>query len=240
MKKLELEVWSDVVCPWCFVGKRRLEKALAALETVAHASVVWRAFELDPSAPAVHPAEPTHHERLAKKYGLSPAQAEQMLKRMESVGAQEDIAFDFAKLRSGNSFDAHRLLCLARERGLQNELKERLFKAYFTEGASIGDHQVLTSLGVEVGLDPDEVSGVLESDDFASEVRTEERTAMQLGVRGVPFFVIANKYGVSGAQPVEVLVEVLERALGEASEESPVDGQTDGSSSTLCTPAGCD
>lgn len=212
MKTLKLDVWSDIACPWCYVGKRRLE---AALEDFPHrdaVTVTWHSFELDPSAPSVQPASPSHAERLAKKYGRTVAHAQGMIDDLTKVAAADGLDVRFDRVRSGNTFDAHRVLHLAKAKGLQGALKERLLRAYFTEGEVIGDREVLSRLAAEVGLDADEVSAMLASDRFADDVRADERNARDIGITGVPFFAVAERYGVSGAQPAEVLLEVLTTA----------------------------
>ena len=215
MTQLRLDVWSDIVCPWCWVGKRRLE---TALEQFAHrdaVEVVWRAFELDPGALAVRPAGENHAERLAKKYGMSRAQAEQSIKRLTDMGAIEGLDFRFDRVRSGNTFDGHRLIHLGRERGVQDAVKERLMRAYFTEGEPIGDRAALARLGVETGLDPVEVAELLHGDTYAAEVRADEKQAARLGIHGVPCFVLAGRYAVEGAQPAAVILGALEKAWAE-------------------------
>lgn len=239
MKGLEINVWSDVACPWCYVGKRRLEAALAELGDSAERRVHWRAFQLDPSAPARYPQSPSYRERLARKYGLAEAEASRMLERMQSVGRSEGIAFDFEKIQGGNTFDAHRLLCFAHEQGLQDALKERLLRAYFSEGVAIGDPQELLVLAAGVGLDVDRAGAVLASREYASEVSQQQQAARQLGVHGVPYFVI-GRYGISGAQPPEMLLEVLERALEEAPEAPGENASRAGDEGSMCAPEGCD
>lgn len=222
MKTLAIDIWSDVACPWCYVGKRRFEAALARFAHADAVEVTWRAFELDPRAPrgdaAARDARP-YAARLAAKYGTSEARAEQMLRSMTTTAAAEGIEMDFAAIRPGNTFDAHRVLQLARRRGLGDAAEERLFAAYFTEGKAIDDRAVLLELAAELGLDRDEVGAMLASDELAAEVRAEERDAQALGIHGVPFFAIGapegRRYGISGAQPPEVLLEVLERAWDE-------------------------
>lgn len=207
---LKVDIWSDIACPWCYVGKRRFESALAQFSGRAEVSVVWRAFELDPAAPRVRDKS-SYAARLAKKYGVPVARAEAMIDHMTNVAAAEGLDFHFERIQSGNTFDAHRLLHLAGERGKQDALKERLLLAYFTEGEAIGEEQTLIRLASEVGLDSDEVAATLASDALAREVRADEDQAGALGITGVPFFVFAGRYGVSGAQPPELLLRVLER-----------------------------
>ena len=214
METLRIDIWSDIACPWCYVGKRRLEAALG-LDGAPRVELVWRSFELDPAAPKVAPADPPYTERLAKKYGTSPERAGDMIQRMSQVAATDGIDMRFDRIRPGNTFDAHRLVHLAKSRGLQDAMKERLFRAYLTEGEAIGDPAVLERLGAEVGLDPQDIRDLLGSDRYAADVRGDETQARELGITGVPFFVIGGKYGISGAQSADVLASALQRAHAE-------------------------
>ena len=207
---LNVEIWSDIACPWCYVGKRRFEAALAGFEHRDEVAVTWRSFELDPSAPREREVEGATH--LAQKYGTSREQALAMQARMTEVAAGDGLEFRFDLARGGNTFDAHRLLHLAAAHGAQDAMKERLMRAYLTEGEVIGDPAVLERLGAEAGLPEDEVRDLLAGDRFAEEVRDDERTAASLGIGAVPFFVVDRKIGASGAQPPEVLGELLRRA----------------------------
>ena len=153
MKKLAVEVWSDIACPWCYVGKRRLEAALARFEHRDHVEVTWRAFELDPSAPKVRDPQP-YAERLAAKYRTPVPRAEAMIRQMTATAAADGLDFRFDRIRPGNTFDAHRVLHLAGERGQQDLVKERFLRAYLTEGEPIGDRETLVRLAAEAGLDP--------------------------------------------------------------------------------------
>jgi predicted DsbA family dithiol-disulfide isomerase len=211
---LTVEIWSDVVCPWCYIGKRRFEAALEAFEHRDEVTVMWRSFELDPAAPTS--VEGTATERLAAKYGMSLERAEGLHKEMTERAAAEGLDFRFDLARGGNTFDAHRLIHLAATYGHQAAAKERLMRAYFTEGAAISDPETLIGLMAEVGVDADEARDVLVTDRFAEDVREDEQLAAQLGIQGVPFFVIDRRFGVSGAQPPEALVQALERAWEEA------------------------
>ncbi len=212
---LTIDIWSDVVCPWCYVGKRRLEKALGKLGQKAE--IRWHSFELDPSAPPLRTGDYAGH--LAKKYGRSLAQAQQMLQQMTATAAAEGLSFDFGRAKGGNTFDAHRLLHLGAELGKQNELEERLFKATFTDGEPIGDRDALARLAAEVGIDEERARATLLSDEFADAVRADEANASELGITGVPFFVFGQKYAVSGAQPPDVLAQIIERTLAEQKPE---------------------
>ena len=182
MKKLRVDVWSDVVCPWCYIGKRRLEGALARFAHREEVEVVWRAFELDPGSPKV--VEGDLVERIARKYGRTRAQTEEMMRHITGLAAAEGLAFDLERSRSGNTFDAHRVIHLGSERGLQDAVKERLFRGYMEERESIGDPEVLVRLGAEAGLDPDEVRAVLASDRYAREVRRRKRRRASSGSAG--------------------------------------------------------
>jgi predicted DsbA family dithiol-disulfide isomerase len=211
---MEVEIWADVVCPWCYLGKRHFEQALEAFEHADKVQVVYRSFELDPTAPR-GVTTPTV-ELLANKYGMSPDQARQAQRQMEERATADGLTFRMDSLRSGNTRDAHRLLHLAKATGRQDELMERLQRAYFTEQDSIFDHDALTRLAVEAGLDPDEVADVLASDRYADHVDTDQAMAASLGATGVPLFVIDRRYGISGAQPADTITGVLERAWSEA------------------------
>lgn len=207
---MKLEIWSDVVCPWCYVGKRNLEAALAQFPHAGSVEIVWRSYELDPSAPRVR--EGDYETRLSRKYGTTVDQARMMIARIVDAGAGAGLDMRFDLVRGGNTFDAHRLLHLAREHGLQDVTEERFFAATFTEGATIGEVDTLARLGVEAGLPEGEVDDVLRSDRYAADVRADETEAAALEVTGVPFFVADRRYAVSGAQAPDVMLHLLERA----------------------------
>jgi predicted DsbA family dithiol-disulfide isomerase len=209
---VKVEVWSDVVCPWCYVGKRRLEAAVERFG--GEVEVEFKSFELDPSAPRVQEGTATEH--LQAKYGWSDEQVKAMQARIKGIGEGEGLDLKVEDTRRGNSFDAHRLLHLAKERGVQPELKERLMHAYFTESEPIGEREVLQRVAVDAGLDADEVAEVLASERYVDAVLADEQLAGQIGINGVPFFVIDGRYAVSGAQPAELLLQALETASREA------------------------
>jgi len=210
---MQVEIWSDVVCPWCYLGKRYFEQALERFPHRDEVEVIYRSFELDPSAPP-GVTTPTA-ETLASKYGLGLEQAHEAQRQMERRAAQAGLTFRMEDLRSGNTRDAHRLLQLARARGRQAELAERLHRAYFTDQASIFDHSALASFAADVGLDRDEALAVLASGEYGEAVEADEEVARSFGVSGVPFFVIDRRYGISGAQPAETIAAVLERVWAE-------------------------
>jgi predicted DsbA family dithiol-disulfide isomerase len=207
---MRIDVWSDIACPWCFLGKHRLDAALA--QVGGEHEVVYRAFELNPNGPKIYDDGLTHTQRIARKYGRSAAEMEQMHARMRALGDEVGIAFQFDRVKGGNTFDAHRIVRLGLERGIQPAVKERMMKAYFTDGEPIADHDALARIASDAGLDATEVRDLLAGDRFRDEVRADETMAQELGIAGVPFFVIAGKYAISGAQPTEVLISALTRA----------------------------
>jgi predicted DsbA family dithiol-disulfide isomerase len=214
-----VEIWSDVVCPWCYLGKRRFERALESFDHRDDVDVVYRSFELDPFAPVGVTSATV--EVLASKYGMTAIQADNAQRQMEQRAAEDGLDFHLDGLRSGNTRDAHRLLQLAKARGNQAELTERLHRAYFTEQRSIFEHDSLADLAADAGIDRGEVGQVLAGDDYRDDVEADEATARSLGANGVPFFVIDRRYGISGAQPAEAIAQVLYRAWTDASGPIP-------------------
>jgi predicted DsbA family dithiol-disulfide isomerase len=204
---MDVEIWSDIACPWCYVGKRRFEAALAEFEHRDEVRVTWRSFELDPAAPPEREGE--RAARLAEKYGMSIEQAREMERQMTETAAGEGLEFRFDIARSGATFDGHRLIHLASEHGLQDAMKERLLRAYFSEGELMSDHETLVRLAREVGLPEDEVREMLAGERFAEEVREDERTAARFGISAVPTFVVDRSLGASGAHPPEALLQLL-------------------------------
>jgi predicted DsbA family dithiol-disulfide isomerase len=207
---MEIEIWSDIACPWCYVGKRRFETALAQFEHADETTVTWRSFELDPSAPLQRPGEGAAH--LAEKYGMTIEQARASQAGLAATAAGEGIEMRFDIQRMGRTFDAHRLVHLAAEHGIQDAVKERLMRAYFTEGALMSDPDTLIGLAAEAGLDAEEARATLSGDRFAAEVRADEHDAERLGISAVPTFVADRSLGVSGAQPAQQLLGFLRQA----------------------------
>jgi predicted DsbA family dithiol-disulfide isomerase len=212
---MQVEIWSDVVCPWCYIGKRRFEKAAAkfSAETGEKIDVLWRSFELDPNTPKDSKLSTT--EMLSLKYRVSRAQAEEMNANVTTLAAAEGLEYHLDRAPLSNTFDAHRLIHYATEHGLQDVMQERIMKAYFTEARPVGQIDTLVELAVEVGLNADNVRRVLEGDVYSANVRADVQRAMSIGVRGVPFFVFAEKYGVSGAQRTDVFLQALEQTWDE-------------------------
>jgi predicted DsbA family dithiol-disulfide isomerase len=232
VQKLRIDIWSDIACPWCYIGKRHLEQALETFEHKDDVEIVWRAFELDPGAPKLREAVP-NAERLAQKYRVSVDQAHAMMERVIDAGKKAGLDMKLHDSKSGNTFDAHRLLHWAGTLGKQDAMKERLMRAYQSEGAVISNPDVLVGLAADIGLDATEARAVMDSDRYATDVRADEQLASELGITGVPFFVLAGKLGVSGAQPADTLKQVLARAWAERPQlETVTDGEA-------CGPDGC-
>ncbi|MFV0451161.1 MAG: DsbA family oxidoreductase [Propioniciclava sp.] len=231
---MRIDIWSDIVCPFCYLGKERLTRALAAWEHGDEVAIVWHSFELDPSAPRERAESMAEH--LAAKYGMSVQQAEESQRSLAEQFAVAGLTFAWERARTGNTFDAHRVVHLAAEQGRAAEVVERLMRGYFSEGAAIGDAAVVTALATEAGLDAAEVERVLASDAYADAVRADEAQATQLGARGVPFFVLDGRLGLSGAQPVEVFSQALEEAWSTREVVlKPVAGDPD---AAACEPGG--
>ncbi|UDY22722.1 DsbA family oxidoreductase [Nocardioides sp. Kera G14] len=235
---MRIDVWSDVVCPWCYIGKRRLESALASFGHKDDVEVVWHSFQLDPSAPREATGE-TVAAHLGAKYGMGEEQAREMQQRVIDLAAAEGMTWDHHNSPYVNTVDAHRLIHLADHLGGHERsaaLKERLLEAYFVHARNVADHAVLTELALAEGLPADRVAEVLASTEFEDEVAADQAQAQAYGATGVPFFVIDDKYGISGAQPAEL----FSQAIGQAWTESHpvlnlVGGQADGE----CGPDGC-
>ncbi|WP_042170923.1 DsbA family oxidoreductase [Paenibacillus gorillae] len=233
---MKIEVWSDFACPFCYIGKRRLE---GALEQFAHrddVEVEFRSFELDPNAK--RDVDYDVNDMLSKKYGMSREQAEANNRNLTEQARTLGLDYHMDKMVLTNTFDAHRLTYLAAKSGKREEMAERLFKAYFEEGKHLGDHDTLADLAVEVGIERGEALEALNSSTYTQEVRADEQEASQIGVRGVPFFVIDRKYAVSGAQPSEVFLQAVQQAYQE-SKPLTVIGGDEGGDDVTCTDGVC-
>ena len=207
---MTVDVWSDIMCPFCFLGKHRFASALARFTYRDDVDVVWRSFQLDPNLrtdPTI-----TVNEYLARRKAIDIEDARRMNDHLTRVGSQEGLVYNFDRAIPANTFDAHRLLHFAREQDKQDEIMERLFRAYFAEGKNIADAGVLTDLGHDVGLDPAVTAAMLASTQYGDEVREDIREAAQLGINGVPFFVFDGRYAVSGAQGTSVFLQALEQS----------------------------
>jgi predicted DsbA family dithiol-disulfide isomerase len=210
---MRVDIWSDLVCPWCYVGKRRFEKALARFDNRDDVQVVYRSFQLNPAAP--RDTTSSRREMLMRKYRRSPDQVVEMDARMTQTAAAEGLEFNLEGTLTGNTFDAHQLVHLAHAHGLQDAVVERLFRAYFTERQSLFDQQTLVNLGADAGLNRDETAAVLGDNRYAHAVDADIEIAHRLGVTGVPFYVINDRYGISGAQAPETFLDVLQRVAAD-------------------------
>jgi predicted DsbA family dithiol-disulfide isomerase len=204
---VRIDVWSDLVCPFCHLGRRHLELALEEFEHADEIGVVWHSFELDRGALPVDDAPPL--ERLAERYGTTVDQVRAQHELMAQDAASVGLDFQWERLVGGSSYDAHRLLHLARSLGREREVTDRVMRAWYSEGAALGDHETLVRLATEAGLDEGTVRALLATDDFGIDVRTDEALAAQIGVSSVPTFVLDQKYGVTGAQPVDVMLRAI-------------------------------
>jgi predicted DsbA family dithiol-disulfide isomerase len=234
---MKVEIWSDVMCPFCYIGKRKFEKALEQFPHKNTIEVVWKSFQLDPST-VTDPSLSTI-ENLAHKKGWSKEQANETVAYVSNIAKQVGLTFNFEKAVVANSFDAHRLSHLAKKYGKQNELEEKLFAAYFTEGKNTADYETLLQIGTDLGLDKTEVSDVLKSDSYSNEVKQDINQAQQIGVSGVPFFVIDQKYAISGAQESDTFLNALTKAYEEQSTTSQVENIPP-SNEDYCGPDGCE
>jgi predicted DsbA family dithiol-disulfide isomerase len=207
---MQVEIWSDVVCPWCYIGKRRFESAMARFEHADEVEVVWRSFELDPNAPFQRTGNMAEH--LAAKYGMSIDDAKARLVSLDRLAAADGLDYHLAETKGGNTFAAHRLIHLGNQHGLGGAVKEALLHAYFVELLPVSDPDVLAEVGEKAGLDRAEVVELLEGDRFAAEVRADEVEAAELGATGVPFFVVDRAFAVPGAQDADVFLSTLRRA----------------------------
>jgi len=211
--KMKIEIWSDYVCPFCYIGKRRLEEALEQTGLREKAEVVFKAYELDPNSPAV--SDTLIKESLAKKYGMSVEEAKKMTDNVVEQAKAVGLNYNFDIMTPANTFNAHRLAKLAEQEGFDKTVSESLLKAYFIDGEKIGTEDVLLRIAEEAGISRDRAKAVLDSDEFADDVRMDIAEAQQIGVKGVPFFVINRKYAISGAQPAEAFANALRQAAEE-------------------------
>lgn len=216
---LRIDIWSDIVCPWCYIGKRRFERALNAFEHRDEVEIVHRSFQLNAVMPKG--SVRNHRDHLMSKYGLSESQAGATQARMERTAAEEGLEFHLIGGVTGNTFDAHRLLHLARDRGIQDAVIERLYRAHFTEQRSIFDEASLLALAAETGLDTDQARDVLRGEAYADSVAADLREARGHGVTGVPYFLLDHRRAVSGAQPSEIFAEAFRRAWEDTSGTTP-------------------
>ena len=230
---MNVEIWSDVMCPFCYIGKRKFEKALEQFPHKDEIKIIWKSFQLDPNT-ITDPSLNTI-ENLRLKKGWSKEQANETIAHVSDIAKQVGLNFNFDKAVVANSFDAHRLSHLAKKYNKQNELEEKLFSAYFTEGKNTADYETLLKIAEEIGMDKIEASTVLKGNEFSNEVHQDVEQAQQIGVRGVPFFVLNQKYAISGAQESETFLQALNKAYVEI---KPVDLSSE--DAAICGPDGCE
>ncbi|WP_026819402.1 DsbA family oxidoreductase [Arthrobacter castelli] len=233
---MKVKIWSDIACPWCFIGKRRFESALVSFEHRDEVQVHWRSYQLDPSLPEHFDGNET--EYLSQMKGMPPAQVRQMFDHVMEQAAGEGLSYDFDSLVVANSFTAHRFLHLAKQHGSMDQAKETLLSGHFEHGEDIGSTEYLVRVGTGLGMAADEIRTTLDSERFAADVRADVDEARALGVTGVPFFVLDRKYGISGAQPVETFTRALEQAWPE-SHPLVMANDDGGSGDAACGPDGC-
>jgi predicted DsbA family dithiol-disulfide isomerase len=221
MHKMKVEVWSDIMCPFCYIGKRNYESALGQFADRDRVEIVWKSFQLDPSIP-----EKTEEENvfryLAQRKGISYEQSVQMHQGVVQTAKNAGLEYNFDKAVVANSFKAHRMIQLAKTKGLGDQAEERLFSAYFTEGKNFGNPEVLTALGKEIGLTEADVQEALTNETYAQKVKEDIQEAGRLGVNGVPFFVFDRKYAISGAQPPAIFLQALQQSFSEWQKDNPV------------------
>src|SRR5690554_1903005 len=213
--KMKVEIWSDIACPFCYIGKRNYEKALESFAEASDIELEWYSFQLDPTIPMDGNESLDMASYLEQQKGMPASQIKEMFGNISEMGKNVDIDFNFDKAVIANTMNAHRLLQLAKTKGLSNEAEGVLFKAYFTDGVDIGNLDELKSLGLSIGLDEADLDRVLNSDEFLYEVNHDIREGANIGVQGVPFFVLDRKYGISGAQPVDAFLDTITKAFSE-------------------------
>jgi predicted DsbA family dithiol-disulfide isomerase len=235
---MKVEIWSDIACPWCYIGKRRFENALAAFPHRDAVEVTWRSYQLDPSLPEHH--DGTELDYLVSRKGMSPEQVQAMFDQVTQIAAEEGLAYDFGRVVVANSLSGHELLHLAKAHGVGDTVKEALLSAHFEHGEDIGDRAVLVRVGTEAGLAAEDVERALDEHTHLDAVRSDVADAQRLGIRGVPFFVLDGRYGVSGAQPTELFTQALEQVWRETNPLVMVGATEPGADADAsCGPDGC-
>ncbi len=224
---MKVEIWSDIMCPFCYIGKRNFEAALKEFDAKNEIEIEWKSFQLDPTIPKSFEKKVSTYEYLAERKGMPVERSKEMHDNIVETARKVGLTYNFEKAVVANSFDAHKLIQLAKTKGLGDAAEESLFKAYFTDGKDMSDHTTLVQLGNEIGLNEEDVMSALASEEFEAKVNFDVSEGSQLGVTGVPFFVFDRKYAVSGAQPVETFLNALKQSHSESKDEG-----------ATCTPGG--
>lgn len=231
---MKVEIWSDIACPFCYLGKKRFEEALAQFAGKDDVEVIYRSYELNPDAPV--DTDQDTYDMLVRKYGMTREQAKANTAQIAAQGPPHGISYDFDNVVQTNTFDAHRLSHFANRHGKMGDMLDRLYKAHFSDGEHIGKRETLLRLAEEAGLDAGEANRALDSDAYTNEVRNDEKEAATLGIRGVPYFVINRKYSISGAQPTATFLQALEKVQAESRPLTVISGDAD---SGACDDTGC-
>jgi len=226
---MKVEIWSDIMCPFCYIGKRNFEAALKEFEAKNEIEIEWKSFQLDPTIPKSFDEKMSTYEYLAERKGMSVEKAIELHSNVTEMARKVGLTYNFDQSVVSNSFDAHKLIQLAKTKGLGDAAEEQLFKAYFTDGKDMSNHSTLTELGNEIGLNEKEVISALESEEYSSKVNSDISQGNELGVTGVPFFVFDRKYAISGAQPVETFLNALKQSFSESNDNGISCTTNDGS-----------
>jgi len=224
---MKVEIWSDIMCPFCYIGKRHFEAALNEFDSKNEIEIEWKSFQLDPTIPKTFDKKVSTYEYLAERKGMSLEQSKELHSNVVETARKVGLTYDFEKAVVANSFGAHKLIQLSKTKGLGDMAEESLFKAYFTDGKDMSNHQTLLQLGLEIGLNEKEIVSALNSTEFDSKVNADISEGSRIGVKGVPFFVFDKKYVVSGAQPVDAFLNALKQSYSESNSQSET-----------CTPGG--
>ena len=226
---MKVEIWSDIMCPFCYIGKRNFEAALKEFDDKNEIEIEWKSFQLDPTIPKTFDKKLSTYEYLAERKGMTVEKSIELHSNVTEMARNVGLTYNFDQSVVANSFDAHKLIQLAKTKGLGDVAEEQLFKAYFTDGKDISNHSTLTELGNDVGLNEKEVISALESEEYSSKVNSDISQGNELGVTGVPFFVFDRKYAISGAQPVETFLKALKQSFSESNDNGISCKTNDGS-----------
>jgi len=238
--KMTVEVWSDIMCPFCYIGKRNYESALKQFEGSENIEIQWKSFQLDPTIPEQNDGKQNIYEYLAERKGMSYEHSAKMHENVTEIAKRAGLTYNFDKAIVANSFNAHKMIQLAKTKGLGDEAEERLFYAYFTEGKDFGNTKTLVQLGTEIGLSEADIRMALNSEEYTAKVKADIEEARYLGVTGVPFFVFNRSYAVSGAQPSEAFLQTLNKSFTEWRAQHPT-GNMETTEGAVCRPDGtCD